>query len=124
MDSSTTFPPLSSLRVVGDMDGRPFISPLRVPLMTTLPTAFSPLLEQQPTEICPTSIEVAWPVTAGLGVRVLNPLTPSVLFIGQLHFVSLAEQNAFQCFFFALSMKSTGITNLLTVFNTHIPPVS
>ncbi|GBO11904.1 Retrovirus-related Pol polyprotein from transposon 297 [Araneus ventricosus] len=53
------------------MNGRPFISPLRVPLMTTRPTAFSPLSEQQPAEIRPTSIEVAWPVTAGLGVRVL-----------------------------------------------------
>ncbi|GBM99980.1 hypothetical protein AVEN_187273-1 [Araneus ventricosus] len=45
------------------------ISPLRVPLMTTRPTAFSPLSEQQPVEIRPTAMEVAWPVMAGLGVR-------------------------------------------------------
>ncbi|GBM56253.1 hypothetical protein AVEN_101535-1 [Araneus ventricosus] len=43
--------------------------------MTTRPTAFSPLSEQQPAEIRPTSTEVAWPVTAGLGVRVLNIVT-------------------------------------------------
>ncbi|GBL83281.1 hypothetical protein AVEN_36704-1 [Araneus ventricosus] len=48
------------------------ISPLRVPLITTRPTAFSPLSEQQPAETRPTSIEVAWTVTAGLGVRVLK----------------------------------------------------
>ncbi|GBN29085.1 hypothetical protein AVEN_36736-1 [Araneus ventricosus] len=72
MDSSAPFSLFSSLRVVGDMNGRTFISPLRVPLVTTHPTAFSPLSEQQPAEIRPTSIEVAWPVTAGLGVRVLN----------------------------------------------------
>ncbi|GBM11213.1 hypothetical protein AVEN_133940-1 [Araneus ventricosus] len=30
-----------------------------------------PISEQQPAEIRPTSIEVAWAVTAGLGVRVL-----------------------------------------------------
>ncbi|GBM49142.1 hypothetical protein AVEN_41008-1, partial [Araneus ventricosus] len=36
------------------------------------PNCLLPLLEQQPAEIRPTSIEVAWPVTAGLGVRVLN----------------------------------------------------
>ncbi|GBN51872.1 hypothetical protein AVEN_120156-1 [Araneus ventricosus] len=73
MDSSAPFPLFSSLRVMGDMNGRPFISPLRVPLMTTRPTAFSALSEQQPAEIRPNSIEVAWPVTAGLGVRVLRP---------------------------------------------------
>ncbi|GBN89762.1 hypothetical protein AVEN_184233-1 [Araneus ventricosus] len=72
MDSSIPFPLFSSLRVGGDVNGRPFIYPLRVPLRTTLPTAFSPLSEQQPAEIRPTSIEVAWPVTAGLGVRVLK----------------------------------------------------
>ncbi|GBM36367.1 hypothetical protein AVEN_176062-1 [Araneus ventricosus] len=69
MDSSAPFP---SLRVVGDMNGRTFISPLKVPLKTTRPTAFSPLSEQLPVEIRPTSIEVAWPVTAGLGVRVIK----------------------------------------------------
>ncbi|GBN41606.1 hypothetical protein AVEN_103653-1 [Araneus ventricosus] len=47
------------------------ISPLRVLLMTTRPTAFSSLSEQQPAENRPTSIEVAWTVMAGLGVRVL-----------------------------------------------------
>ncbi|GBO40430.1 hypothetical protein AVEN_26795-1 [Araneus ventricosus] len=54
------------------MIGRPFISPLRVPLMTTRPTAFSPLSKKKPADIRPTSIEVAWPITAGLGVKVLN----------------------------------------------------
>ncbi|GBO02191.1 hypothetical protein AVEN_132473-1 [Araneus ventricosus] len=44
--------------------------------MTTCPTAFSPLSEQQPAEIRPTSIEVAWPITAGLGVRVLTACRP------------------------------------------------
>ncbi|GBN40750.1 hypothetical protein AVEN_218917-1 [Araneus ventricosus] len=56
------------------MNGRPFISPLRVLLMTIRSTAFSPLSEQQPAEIRPSSMEVAWPITAGLGVKVLmNP---------------------------------------------------
>ncbi|GBL75884.1 hypothetical protein AVEN_168483-1 [Araneus ventricosus] len=32
-----------------------------VPSMTNLPTAFHPLSEQQPAEILPTSVEVAWP---------------------------------------------------------------
>ncbi|GBM78928.1 hypothetical protein AVEN_26726-1 [Araneus ventricosus] len=71
MDSPAPFPLFYSLLVVGDINGRPFISPLRVPSMTTRPTAFSPLSEQQPPTIRPTSIEVAWPVTGGLGVRVL-----------------------------------------------------
>ncbi|GBN27473.1 hypothetical protein AVEN_226453-1 [Araneus ventricosus] len=62
MDSSAPFPLFSSLRVVGDMNGRPLIPPLRVPLMTTCPTAFSPHSEQQPAEIRPTSMEVVWPV--------------------------------------------------------------
>ncbi|GBM54423.1 hypothetical protein AVEN_170847-1 [Araneus ventricosus] len=52
---------------MGDKNGRPFISPLRVPLMTNRPTAFFLRSEQQPAEIRPTGIEVAWPVTAGLG---------------------------------------------------------
>ncbi|GBN12823.1 hypothetical protein AVEN_175740-1 [Araneus ventricosus] len=72
MDSSATVPLFSSIRVVGDMNGRSFISPLRVPLLTTGLTAFSPLSEQQRAEMRPTSIEDAWPVTAGLGVRVLK----------------------------------------------------
>ncbi|GBL90749.1 Histone-lysine N-methyltransferase SETMAR [Araneus ventricosus] len=56
------------------MAGLPFlISPLRFLLMTTRSTAFSLLSKQQQAEIRPTSIEVAWPVTGGLGVRVLNP---------------------------------------------------
>ncbi|GBN91627.1 hypothetical protein AVEN_8988-1 [Araneus ventricosus] len=78
MDSSAPLPRSSSLRMVGDMNDRPFISylhPLRIPLITTRPTAFSPFPEQQPAEICPTSMEVAWPVTVGLGVRVLIPRT-------------------------------------------------
>ncbi|GBM63388.1 hypothetical protein AVEN_33340-1, partial [Araneus ventricosus] len=41
-------------------------------LMSTLPTAFSPFSEQQPAQLCPTSIEVAWLVTAGFGARELN----------------------------------------------------
>ncbi|GBN22105.1 hypothetical protein AVEN_123118-1 [Araneus ventricosus] len=76
MDSSAPFPLFSSPRVVGDMNGRPFIFPLRLPLMATRPTAFSLFSEQQPSEIRPTSIEVAWPVTAGLGVRVLKCAVP------------------------------------------------
>ncbi|GBM85595.1 hypothetical protein AVEN_38367-1 [Araneus ventricosus] len=47
------------------------LSSLRVPLMTIHSSAFS-LSEQQPAEIRPSSIEVAWPVTAGLGVRGLR----------------------------------------------------
>ncbi|GBM91881.1 hypothetical protein AVEN_270170-1 [Araneus ventricosus] len=54
------------------MNGRPFISPLRVPLMTTRPTAFFPFSERQPAEIRPTNIEVACLVKAGLGVGVLT----------------------------------------------------
>ncbi|GBM64067.1 hypothetical protein AVEN_98110-1 [Araneus ventricosus] len=79
MDSSAPFLLFCSLRRVGDMNGRPFISyisPRVFPLMTTFPTAFSPLSEQQPAEIRPVSMEVTWPVTAGLGVRVLIFLTP------------------------------------------------
>ncbi|GBL89381.1 hypothetical protein AVEN_225896-1 [Araneus ventricosus] len=75
MDSSAPLPLFSSLRVVGVMNGRPFISHLSPKgpfIMTTHPTAFSPLSEQEPAEIRPTSIDVAWPVTADLGVRVLN----------------------------------------------------
>ncbi|GBM55253.1 hypothetical protein AVEN_168395-1 [Araneus ventricosus] len=73
MDSSAPFPLFSSLRLVGDINGRPssLISPLRVPLMTTRPTAFSPLSEQQPAEIRPTTVEIVWPVKGGLVVRVL-----------------------------------------------------
>ncbi|GBM62746.1 hypothetical protein AVEN_63320-1 [Araneus ventricosus] len=71
MDSSSPFPLFTSL-LVGDMNDRPFISPLRVPLMTTRPTVFSPLSDQQPAETSPTSIEVTWPVTAVLRVRELN----------------------------------------------------
>ncbi|GBO25080.1 hypothetical protein AVEN_64199-1 [Araneus ventricosus] len=66
MDSSAPFPLFSSLRVAGDMNGRPSISVLSVPLMTTHPTAFSPLSEQKPAEIRPASVEVAWPVTASI----------------------------------------------------------
>ncbi|GBL92820.1 hypothetical protein AVEN_17362-1 [Araneus ventricosus] len=40
--------------------------------MTTHPTAFSPIAEHQPAEIRPTIMEVAWSVTAGLGVSMLN----------------------------------------------------
>ncbi|GBM40614.1 hypothetical protein AVEN_27199-1 [Araneus ventricosus] len=72
VDSSSPFPRFSSLWVVENMNGRPLISPLRVPLMTTRPTAFSPISEKQPAKIRLTSIEVAWPVTAGLGVKVLS----------------------------------------------------
>ncbi|GBN53922.1 hypothetical protein AVEN_37960-1 [Araneus ventricosus] len=36
------------------------------------PNCLLPLWEQQPAEIRSTSIEVAWPVIAGLGIRVLN----------------------------------------------------
>ncbi|GBM64412.1 hypothetical protein AVEN_52535-1 [Araneus ventricosus] len=73
MDSSAPFPLFSSLCVVGDMNGGPFISHLspKGPFNATRPTAFSPLSEQQPAKIRPISIEVAWPVTAGLGVKVL-----------------------------------------------------
>ncbi|GBM44409.1 hypothetical protein AVEN_128270-1 [Araneus ventricosus] len=60
------------------------------------PNCFLPLSEQQPAEIRPTSIEVAWPLTAGLGVRVLNhfpmPMTiPNVVshFIGFSHHTTL-----------------------------------
>ncbi|GBO01002.1 hypothetical protein AVEN_259169-1 [Araneus ventricosus] len=75
------------------MNGRPFISYLspKGPLMTTCTTVFSPLSEQQPAEIHPTSIEITWPVTAVLGVRVLKEggipffimLTSSPCFLGK-----------------------------------------
>ncbi|GBN14652.1 hypothetical protein AVEN_214706-1 [Araneus ventricosus] len=60
-----------------------------IPLMTTRPTAFSPHSEQQPDEIRPTSIEVVWPVTAGLGVRglmvikELYPVPPGILVLNE-----------------------------------------
>ncbi|GBO45212.1 hypothetical protein AVEN_171860-1 [Araneus ventricosus] len=50
------------------------------PFNDTRPTAFSPLSEQQPAEIRPTSVEVSWPVMAGLGVRVLRNLFLSPIF--------------------------------------------
>ncbi|GBM04685.1 hypothetical protein AVEN_44825-1 [Araneus ventricosus] len=70
MDSSAPSPRFSSLRVVIDMNGRPFISH-----NDPRQTAFFPVSEQKPAEIRPTSIEVAWPVSAGLGVRVLSRVT-------------------------------------------------
>ncbi|GBN82200.1 hypothetical protein AVEN_94237-1 [Araneus ventricosus] len=56
------------------MNGRPFMSHLspKGPFNDHSPSCLLPLSEQQPAEIRPTSIEVAWPVTAGLGVRVLK----------------------------------------------------
>ncbi|GBM68988.1 hypothetical protein AVEN_158811-1 [Araneus ventricosus] len=72
MDSSAPFPLFSSPRVVGDMNGRPFISHLSPPFKDHSPNCLLPHSEQQPAEIRPTSIEVAWPVTAGLGVRGLT----------------------------------------------------
>ncbi|GBM25644.1 hypothetical protein AVEN_82760-1 [Araneus ventricosus] len=79
MDSSAPFPTFLLTTGGGRYEWQAFISPLRVPLMTTRPTAFSPLSEQQPAEIRPTSIEVAWPITAGLGVRVLRKKPPKVV---------------------------------------------
>ncbi|GBM49449.1 hypothetical protein AVEN_51441-1 [Araneus ventricosus] len=75
MDPSVPFPLFSSPRVVGDINGRPFISYLspKGPFNDhSLNFPSSPLSEQQPAEIRPTSIEVAWPVMGGLGVRVLT----------------------------------------------------
>ncbi|GBM43700.1 hypothetical protein AVEN_26566-1 [Araneus ventricosus] len=64
---------LQNLRV-GQAYGKASFSKenMRVPVMTTRPTAFSPLSEQQSAEIRPTSIEAARPVTDGLGVRGLK----------------------------------------------------
>ncbi|GBN84710.1 hypothetical protein AVEN_60902-1 [Araneus ventricosus] len=72
MDSSNPFPLFSSLWVVGNMNSRPFISRLSPKGLFNdhSPNCLIPAFEQQPAEIRPTSIEVAWPVTAGLGVRV------------------------------------------------------
>ncbi|GBM32765.1 hypothetical protein AVEN_83734-1 [Araneus ventricosus] len=69
MDLSAPFHLFSWM--MGDVNGRPFISYLYLkgPLMTTPPTAFLPHSEQQPAEIRPNSIDVVWPVTTGLGVR-------------------------------------------------------
>ncbi|GBM39627.1 hypothetical protein AVEN_10830-1 [Araneus ventricosus] len=94
MDSSAPFPLFSSLRVVGDMNGRPFISPLRVPLMSTGPTAFSPLSEQQTAEIRPNSIEVAWPVTGGLEVRVLKEYAATSFWKIKLSLKNLCTSNS------------------------------
>ncbi|GBM46842.1 hypothetical protein AVEN_112190-1 [Araneus ventricosus] len=71
MDSSAPFPLL-----VGDMNGRPFISHVspKGPFKDHSSNCLLPLSEQQPAEIRPTTIEVAWPVTAGLGVRSLTLL--------------------------------------------------
>ncbi|GBO07693.1 hypothetical protein AVEN_225507-1 [Araneus ventricosus] len=73
MDSSAQFPLFCLLRVVRDINGRPFISYLspKGPFNDHSPNCLLPLSEQQPAEIRPTSIEVAWPVTGGLRVRVL-----------------------------------------------------
>ncbi|GBL99982.1 hypothetical protein AVEN_19455-1 [Araneus ventricosus] len=70
---TSPFPFSSSLRVVGDMNGRPFISHFspKGPFNDHPPNCLLPLSEQQPAEIRPTSIEFAWPDTAGLGVKVL-----------------------------------------------------
>ncbi|GBL94637.1 hypothetical protein AVEN_83959-1 [Araneus ventricosus] len=75
MDSSTPFPLSSSLRVAEVVNVRTFhllSLPEGVPKMTTCPTAFPPHSELQPAEMRPTSVEVAWPLTAGLGVRELK----------------------------------------------------
>ncbi|GBM36115.1 hypothetical protein AVEN_179111-1 [Araneus ventricosus] len=84
MDSSAPFLLFSSLRVVGDMNGIPFISylSLNCPFNDHSPNCLSPLTEQQPAEIRPTSIEVAWPVTAGLVVRVLTETIRSPWHLG------------------------------------------
>ncbi|GBN18267.1 hypothetical protein AVEN_187153-1 [Araneus ventricosus] len=60
--------------VVGDVNGRPFISYLypKGALNNHSPSCLLPHSEQQPAEILPTIIEVVWPVTAGLGVRGLR----------------------------------------------------
>ncbi|GBN52725.1 hypothetical protein AVEN_109114-1 [Araneus ventricosus] len=74
MDSSAPFSLSSSLRVVGDTNGRPFsfyLSP-KGAFNDHSPNCLLPLSEQQTTEIRPTSIEVAWSVTAGLGGKVLT----------------------------------------------------
>ncbi|GBM22081.1 Lachesin [Araneus ventricosus] len=77
MDSTVPFPLFSSLRVVRDTNGRPFISylSLKGPFNGRASNCILPLSEQQPAVIRLTSIEVAWPVTVGLGVRVLIPPT-------------------------------------------------
>ncbi|GBN77480.1 hypothetical protein AVEN_55359-1 [Araneus ventricosus] len=74
MDSSAPFPLFSSLRVVGDRNVRPFISYLspKGPFNDHSPNCLLPLSEKQPAQIRPSSIEVAWAVTAGLGERVLK----------------------------------------------------
>ncbi|GBN43308.1 hypothetical protein AVEN_89928-1 [Araneus ventricosus] len=60
--------------VLGDANGRPFISYLypKGSLNDHSPNCLLPHSEQQPAEIRPISIEVVWPVTAGLGVRGLK----------------------------------------------------
>ncbi|GBN10101.1 hypothetical protein AVEN_161692-1 [Araneus ventricosus] len=70
MDSSTLFPLSFSLRVVEDVNGRPFISYLyyKPNSPNCLLLAFGTVTGRNP----PTSIEVAWPVTAGLGVKGLT----------------------------------------------------
>ncbi|GBO21066.1 hypothetical protein AVEN_274040-1 [Araneus ventricosus] len=76
MDSSAPFPLFSSLRVVGVMNGRPSISHLspKGPFNDHLPNCLLSPFERATAEIRPTSIRVAWPVTAGLGVKVLKIL--------------------------------------------------
>ncbi|GBM41304.1 hypothetical protein AVEN_202895-1 [Araneus ventricosus] len=76
MDLWNGSPLFSSLRVVEDMNGRPVISYLYLkgPFNDHSPNCLLPLSEQQPAEIHPTSIEVAWPATSGLGVSVNKEL--------------------------------------------------
>ncbi|GBN62665.1 hypothetical protein AVEN_138367-1 [Araneus ventricosus] len=74
MDSSAPFPLFSSQRGIGDINGRPFISHLspKGPFKGNSPNCLLLISEQQQVEIRPFSIEVAWPITAGLVVRVLK----------------------------------------------------
>ncbi|GBM52108.1 hypothetical protein AVEN_29795-1 [Araneus ventricosus] len=74
MDSSAPFPPFSSLQVVDDMNGRHFLSYLypKGSLNDHSSNCLLPAFGIVPAEIHPTSIDVAWPVTGGLGVKVLN----------------------------------------------------
>ncbi|GBM24075.1 hypothetical protein AVEN_176086-1 [Araneus ventricosus] len=99
MDSSAPFPLFFSLRVLEEVNGRAFISYLYSKGSLNDNSPNSPLSEKQPAEIRPTSIEVAWPVTGGLGVRVLKEFRdiPNVLYDVEIWSAAVIRKNACLC---------------------------
>ncbi|GBM22074.1 hypothetical protein AVEN_137382-1 [Araneus ventricosus] len=122
MDSSAPFPLFSSLRVVGDMNGRPFISHLspKGPFNDNSPNCLLPLSKQQPAEIRLNSTEVASPVTAGSGVRVLSSFSKFVLL--EIFRSTICNDSKVTSIFLSISSLSLNLISLkLFLFNLISP---